>query len=225
MNLFESCNRKYYYSLLGYKQEPNEIMDYGTEMHKILEKYNESLVKQKEFKTKIPPEYIKPFMSYKENILPKIEKLGYSLIPDAYEEYISLDNISGIIDVVFKSENEHNKYLVADYKTVPYLSSFNSVKYMNDAYFYVHLWHKFKKIPIENCEFAIIRMQQKNFNCELNILELDYQVYLNKIDSINSVINKINTSTGDIKDFPMVSINKDADACKYCDFRKSICKP
>lgn len=220
LGTFESCKRKYFYSLIGFKTAPNEYMKYGLDFHNIIEKYNKNLIKNDEKDIIVNEEYKGNLESYKK-FLNELVNMGYKRIPYACEFPISYNQYFGFIDVIFSNDN--GEYLIADFKTIPKFTEFSEDKYKLELTFYKYVFSNVKNIPLDKIKTALVRFEQKGFMSDFHLVdidEIDITYYMNIAENMK---NFINNSTGKIEEFPMVDVSKSSSTCKYCDYYK-ICK-
>ena len=216
-NLFNSCNKQFYYSYANYPREINEIskeiMQFGTDYHNIMKLNNINQLKE-------IPDKFKPLMSiHNEMIIPEIQMYGFNhknvLLA---EEKITYDNINGIIDVVFNGVNGN---LIIDYKTVLSLKNDFS-KYKPELLIYAYLLNKTKNIPYNEIKIGIEMVEQKTGLSKLQLIEFNESDIINEIKNVNEVYNFIKNNK-DIKNYKKISEDKTNKICKYCDFYK-ICE-
>lgn len=220
--VFNGCERKFYYNQLGFPWTTNEIIEYGNEAHKILEKYNKGIMSNKKTSEKVPSEFEPILGIYKGNTLPAIKALGYTELVGAEVE-LFYGYYHGIIDALFKKKDKE-EYLIVDFKTVVSLGSFNRDKYKNEMYIYLHLLNKARNIECDNINLAIARFRQKFYEGDFNIIEKDEKEFNSILTAVDKMNKKLYESSGNIKDFPQVSPDKTNRLCQMpCEFY-SICE-
>ena len=220
LGTFESCKRKYFYSLLGFKTELNEYMKYGLDFHSIIEKYNKNLIKNDDSIPSMNEKFRGNFYSYKK-FLDNLKEIGYNKVPYSCELPISYEQFFGYIDVIFT--NDKDEYLIADFKTIPNFREFSEDKYKMELVFYAYVFSKMKNIPLNKIKTVLLRFEQNGKNSDINFIDIDeisVTYYMNIAEKMKDFINN---SKGKIEEFPMVDLNKSSYTCKYCDFYK-ICK-
>lgn len=212
---FLDCRRKYYYSLMGYAYEANEMMQYGLDFHKVLEDYNKNLMKGESYKC--PKKFEDNFDAYNK-IISKLVEAGYQSVPIASELKLISGILYGIIDCVFYHPS--GKYLVIDYKTVGKIGGFDTEKYKPEMMLYAQLYATIKKIPIESISTGIIRFEQNGKGYDFNEIPVDLEYINNLLNDINKMDEFIKNSTGDISEFPKVDETKTCFSCRYCNYNK-----
>jgi len=222
LGAFLQCKRRFYYSVLGYEQEENEYMKYGTEFHELIEDYNNMLIKNQGdgFQFKVPSKYQGNFEGYK-LALNEIEKMGYNKIPYAAELPIVFDSLFGYIDVVFEGKDNH--FLIIDLKTIPTFNEWDEGKYYQELYIYAYMFANTHKIPITNIEIGIIRFEQNGTKWDLNKIDINDALLELTLSLVNNMDNFLKTTNGSIEQFPKVDDNKNSFVCKSCPYFK-ICK-
>ena len=212
------CKRKYYYSLVGYIQETNEMMMYGLDFHKVLEDYNKKLMTGEDYKC--PKKFESNFEAY--NIMRgMLEEKGYQKVPVASELKLMSGDIYGIIDCVFYNPN--GKYMVIDYKTVMKVGKFDSEKYKPEMMLYAFIYAANKNIELKSISTGIMRFEQNGTGFDFNEIPVD-EDYINElITDIGRMDDFIKNSSGDISEFPMVDETKSSFSCRYCNYNK-VCK-
>lgn len=216
LGVYLSCNRKYYYSLVGFEITPNKYMQYGTEFHEIIENYNKNLMLNKENKEPKNLNYRNNLNSYKK-FLNLLDSKGYEKIPYRCEMPVKYEQYFGFIDVIFTNKKT-DKFLIIDLKTIPKFTLFDENKYKQELAFYTYIFSKMNNIDIKNIETALLRFEQNGEQFDENFIKItEYDIYSTFI-MVNEMKNKINTSTGSIDDFKMIDTSKNSYTCKYCDY-------
>lgn len=219
---FLMCKRKYYYSLIGFKEEPNKYMIYGTEFHDIVNKFNRKIIKENNFNESINigmnKTYKNNFDSYL-NILKEFNKEGYNLIPYASELPVNYDDIFGFIDIIL---HNNGKYLIIDMKTIPYFNKFSEEKYRQELYLYAWLFSKAYNVELSNINTALIRFEQNGSKYDINRVSIDNLQLEGVVLETYSMKEFILNSRGEEKEFPKISKDKTSFVCKFCPYFK-IC--
>jgi CRISPR/Cas system-associated exonuclease Cas4 (RecB family) len=221
---FLSCKRKYYYDLLGYPMKLTDALIYGTKFHELVNQYNESLIKGIEFSKRISEEYRETFGAFKDGFLNQLYMDGYDKKPFLTEKLYEYGHFKGIIDAVYYSEIK-NKYLIIDYKTVPFLNHdrFDRDKYKLELYLYCYLFMNNKKINLENINVGISRFEQKTAKWDLNIIDMYNNEMEEALKEGENMYQLLENTDGNIADFPQVDVKKENKVCKYCNYY-DICK-
>lgn len=218
LNTFLQCQRKFYYSLLGTELEKTSPeMQYGTDFHKLLENYNNKMIKgdfQKEIK--VDKEFLPTFNKYVE-ILGSLEKEGFKIISSEFP--IGAEGFFGFIDALFYDEKE-KKYLILDFKTLTSSAydKANIEKYRLEINFYIYLLSHFKNADYRNILGGVVIFEQKGERAELKYINNDIDKYYSNIDEAKVMLEKLNKADGSPDEFPKVSEDKTDYACRYCSF-------
>jgi RecB family exonuclease len=214
---FLECRRKFLYSKLGYPRKENPIMQYGTDMHKILEKFNTQLLQATGKKITIKAEFAGNFEAYNK-FYNRLVKEGYKIV--ASEQSITVGDITGIVDAIFTNGKE---YIVIDFKTVTNASkTFDKNKYRQELLLYAYLVSTKYNIDITMASVGILRMQQKGKEFDINMIEFKTEEVSSLIFEINKVVDFLKNAKGELSEFPVVDPTKSCFACQYCDYN-SIC--
>ena len=211
-----SCNRKYYYSLVGFEVIPNKYMQYGTEFHEIIENYNKNLMLNKENKEVKSLKYKNNLISYID-FLNSLEQKGYEKIPYRCEMPVKYEQYFGFIDVIFTNKKT-DKFLIVDFKTIPNFTLFDEDKYKQELIFYAYTFSKMNNIDIKNIETILLRFEQNGDKFDENVVKFTEDDINSTFIMVDEMKNKLNTSTGSIDDFKMIDLSKSSYTCKYCDY-------
>ena len=176
LNLYLSCNRKYWFSLQGLPKVTTADMQYGIDLHEILHHVNYSLrnannigyMNNDIYKVEDWEPFYGNYRFYLDTVLPTMQKLGYDIKNISSEEEIIVGDYKGYIDAVLK--NKDGKVLIVDFKTQSLLKVFDRENYKLELYFYIYLYTQKYSIPLEQTEGAIVRFEQKTQEGDINFL-------------------------------------------------------
>ena len=219
-NLFESCNRKFYYNFLEFEKKFDEksveIMQYGTDFHKILEKMNKAKANNIIDEIEVPAKFKKLVESYK-RIEKELEGMGFNA-PILFEETIIAGKIKGIIDVAYSNKDES---IVIDYKTVLKMRS-DVDKYKTEMMIYAYLFNSKYNVPYDKIKVGIEMFKQVDGDADLKIISFSEKDVAGVISKVEEAHNFISTHL-EIDDYKKVSESKTGMTCSYCEFYQ-ICK-
>lgn len=210
---FLNCKRRFFYNLLGVEkivdEKSQEIMNYGSDFHKLLNKYNESVIRKTDNEKILNnvkfKNLLKSHLNFDQEVL---RKEGF--VPIATEQLYETEILKGFIDAVYFNQE---KYLIIDYKSVLNIKQ-DFEKYKMELTFYTLLFSKVKKIDIKLIKSGIEMFKQKSSDFNYFIMETDK----NEVEILDEKLKQTNDF---IKThFKETDYEKSYINCNYCEFKE-----